>query len=238
MPLKNSLWQQILLSVYVVCFGAGLFQWGHANHSFDSENFTKALSQGVLIGYVYFGFQNKVHQRKGWLHKIHFLVPVALYFMTYQAVLPFLWFWTLLLLQFLLLLTYDHHRIAWRRIPVLKNVLIAFMWFIQLNLIPGLAVSANLLFTPFLIFYLALSIQADIEDIEEDNGKIKTLAAFLGKDTASYLVIFLLTLFAFILGLPWVWIMLVLLVMKREWRLPKGSYDLLLLLLGLYFLLR
>jgi len=238
MRLKNSFWQQILLSVYVICFGAGLFQWAHIHHDFDNQNFTKALFQGVLIGYVYFGFQTKLHQGTGWLQKVHFLVPIALYLMTYKAVLPFLWFWTLLLLQLLLLLTYDNSKVAWRRIPVLKNVLIAAMWFIQLNLIPALAGSANLAFAPFFIFYLALSIQVDIEDIEEDTGKIQTFAALLGKDAASYVVVFLLTLFAFIIGLPWVWIMLGFLVIKREFTLPKRSYDALLFVLGLYFLLR
>jgi hypothetical protein len=45
-------------------------------------------------------------------------------------------------------------------------------------------------------------------------------------------------MFCFLLGLPWVWIMLALLVVRRELRLPKGSYDALLLALGCYFLLQ
>jgi hypothetical protein len=143
----------------------------------------------------------------------------------------------LLLLQFILIVTYEEW-IVWRRIPVLKNLLIAAMWFIQLNVIPGLAGHASLIYIPFFVFYLALSIQVDIEDIAEDAGKIKTLASLLGKETAGYLVIFLLTLFAFLIGLPWVWIMLALIVLQREFNLPKGSYDALLFLLGLYFLLR
>ena len=237
MRLKNSFWQHFLLSIYVICFGAGLFQWGQIHHEFSNQNFTKALFQGVLIGYIYFGFQTKLYQRTGLLHKVHFLVPITLYLMAYQAVLPFLWFWLLLLLQVILLLSYQNV-LNWRKIPGLKNILIAAMWFVQLNLIPGIAGSDNLLFTPFFIFYLALSIQVDIEDIKEDTGNIKTLAALLGKDAASYLVIFLLTLFAFIIGLPWVWIMLALIVIQREFNLPKRSYDSLLFFLGLYFLLR
>jgi 4-hydroxybenzoate polyprenyltransferase len=112
------------------------------------------------------------------------------------------------------------------------------MWFVQLNLIAGLSGNWHLLFLPFFLFYLALSIQADIEDIEADQGKIKTLAGLLGKDSAAYVVLFLLTMFCFLLGLPWVWIMLALLVVRRELRLPKGSYDALLLALGCYFLLQ
>lgn len=237
MPLKNNYWYHLLLALYVTSYSAGLYQWSSILPAYDYENFSKAIGQGILIGIVYFGLQTKYFQNTNWLYKFLFLVPVALYLAAYKSVLPFLWFWSLLMLQVILFLTYEWG-IAWRRIPILKNVLIAAMWFVQLNLIPALAGATNLLFLPFFILYLALSIQVDIEDIEEDKGKIKTLAGLLGKETASYAVIFLLTFFAFLLGLPWVWIMLALIVVYREFRLPKGSYDVLLFLLGLYFLLR
>jgi len=237
MPLKNSFWQHFLLSNYVICFGAGLFQWDSAIEELDGVHFKMALSQGFLIGLTYFAFQHKFFQSESWFKRILYLAPVSLYLVAYQKALPFLWFWLLLMLQVGLLLTYQNGP-KWRKIPGLKNMLIAAMWFIQLHLIPGLAGSVNLLFTPFFIFYLALSIQVDIEDIEEDAGQIKTLAGLLGKNAASYLVIFLLTLFAFIIGLPWVWIMLALIVIQREFTLPKRSYDSLLFFLGLYFLLR
>jgi hypothetical protein len=235
--LKNSLWSYLLLAAYVICFSAGLFSWGSSIAEFENEYLQKAMGQGWLIALVYLGLQTKFYLSTNWLHKLHFLAPVALYLEAYQSALPFLWFWSLLLLQFILIVTYEEW-IVWRRIPVLKNLLIAAMWFIQLNLIPGLAGHASLTFTPFLIFYLALSIQVDIEDIDDDAGKIKTLASLLGKETAGYLVIFLLTLFAFFIGLPWVWIMLALIVLQREFPLPKRSYDALLLVLGAYFLLR
>jgi hypothetical protein len=237
MPLKNSFWSYLLLAAYVICFSAGLFSWGSSIAEFEHEYLQKAMGQGWLIALVYLGLQTKFYLSTNWLHKLHFLAPVALYLEAYQSALPFLWFWSLLLLQFILIVTYEEW-IVWRRIPVLKNLLIAAMWFIQLNLIPGLAGYASLTFTPFLIFYLALSIQVDIEDIDEDAGKIKTLASLLGKETAGYLVIFLLTLFAFFIGLPWVWILLALIVLQREFPLPKRSYDALLLVLGSYFLLR
>lgn len=237
MPLKNSFWSYLLLAAYVICFSAGLFSWGSSVAEFEHDYLQKALGQGWLIALVYLGLQTKFYLNTSWLHKIHFFAPVALYLEAYQSALPFLWFWSLLLLQIILIVTYEEW-IVWRRIPVLKNLLIAAMWFIQLNVIPGLAGHASLIFTPFFIFYLALSIQVDIEDIAEDAGKIKTLASLLGKETAGYLVIFLLTLFAFLIGLPWVWIMLALIVLQREFNLPKGSYDALLFLLGLYFLLR
>ena len=237
MPLKNSFWSYLLLAAYVICFSAGLFSWGSSVAEFQHEYLQKALGQGWLIALVYLGLQTKFYLNTNWLHKIHFLAPVALYLEAYQSALPFLWFWSLLLLQFILIVTYEEW-IVWRRIPVLKNLFIAAMWFIQLNVIPGLAGHASLIYIPFFVFYLALSIQVDIEDIAEDAGKIKTLASLLGKETAVYLVIFLLTLFAFLIGLPWVWIMLALIVLQREFNLPKRSYDALLFLLGLYFLLR
>lgn len=237
MPLKSSFWSYLLLAAYVICYSAGLFSWSSTYPEFDQETLQKAIGQGWLIALVYFGLQTKFYLNSNWLHKIHFLAPLALYLEAFQSALPFLWFWFLLLLQFILIVTYEVG-IVWRRIPVLKNLLIAAMWFIQLNLIPGLAGHESLIFAPFFIFYLALSIQVDIEDIDEDSGKIKTLASLLGKETSGYLVIFLLTLFAFYIGLPWVWIMLALIVLKREFTLPKGSYDSLLFLLGLYFLLR
>ena len=237
MPLKNSFWSYLLLAAYAICFSAGLFSWGSSVDEFQHEYLQKALGQGWLIALVYLGLQTKFYLNTNWLHKIHFLAPVALYLEAYQSALPFLWFWSLLLLQFILIVTYEEW-IVWRRIPVLKNLLIAAMWFIQLNVIPGLAGHASLIYIPFFVFYLALSIQVDIEDIAEDAGKIKTLASLLGKETAGYLVIFLLTLFAFLIGLPWVWIMLALIVLQREFNLPKRSYDALLFLLGLYFLLR
>ncbi|MFM7006064.1 MAG: hypothetical protein ACKOWX_02305 [Flavobacteriales bacterium] len=235
--MKNSFWQHFLLSIYVICLGTGLFRWGHAMQDVDSAHFKMALAQGFLIGMAYYAFQHKFFQSESWFKRIHYLAPVALYLEAYQKALPFLWFWSLLLLQVILLLSYQKV-LNWRKIPGLKNLLIAAMWFVQLNLIPGLAGSGNLLFTPFFIFYLALSIQVDIEDIEEDAGQIKTLAGLLGKETSAYLVIFLLTLFAFIMGLPWVWIMVALIVLQREFHLPKRSYDSLLFFLGLYFLLR
>jgi hypothetical protein len=237
MSLKNSFWSYLLLAAYVICLSAGLFSWGSSTAEFEQEYLQKALGQGWLIALVYLGLQTKFYLNTNWLHKIHFFAPVALYLEAYQAALPYLWFWSLLLLQFILIVTYEEW-IVWRRIPVLKNLLIAAMWFIQLNVIPGLAGHTSLIFIPFFIFYLALSIQVDIEDIDEDAGKIKTLASLLGKETAGYLVIFLLTCFAFFIALPWVWIMLALIVLQREFPLPKRSYDALLFLLGLYFLLR
>lgn len=237
MPLKNSFWSYLLLAAYVICFSAGLFSWSSSFAEFELESLQKAIGQGWLIAIVYLGLQTKIYLNTNWLNKIHFLAPVPFYLQAYQSELPFLWFWLLLLLQFILIVTYENG-IVWRRIPVVKNLLIAAMWFIQLNVIPGLAGHSSLIFAPFFIFYLALSIQVDIEDIDEDAGKIKTLASILGKETAGYLVIFLLTLFAFFMGLPWVWIMLALIVLQREFPLPKRSYDALLFVLGLYFLLR
>jgi hypothetical protein len=237
MLLKNKYWYSLLLTFSVACYSAGLYQWSGNTDIWEHQDFLKAVSHGFIIGLIYFTIGNNHVLESSWLHKIHFLAPVAFYLKAYQSSLPFLWFWSLLLLQFIFLVTYEWG-IAWRRIPIVKNLLIAAMWFVQLNFIPALAGAAGLLYFPFFLFYLALSIQVDIEDIEVDSGKIKTFASLVGRVNAGYVVLFLLTLFSFLIGLPWVWIMIVLIVIQREISLPKNSYDSLLFLLGLYFLLR
>jgi hypothetical protein len=237
MLLKNRIWYHLFLAFSVVCYSNGLYAWSGFSTEFLNDNFPKAVGQGFLIAMAYFAIKDRNFVTANWLHRIHFLAPLALYLEAYQSVLPYLWFWSLLFVQLILVVCYEWG-IAWRKIPVLKNLLIAAMWFIQLNLIPALDGASNLLYFPFFLFYLALSIQGDIEDIAEDAGQIKTLASLLGKENASYLVIFLLTSFSFLLGLPWVWIMVVLIVIQREFKVPKGGYDSLLFLLGLYFLLR
>ena len=148
MPLKSSFWSYLLLAAYVICYSAGLFSWGSTFPEFEQETLQKAIGQGWLIALVYLGLQTKFYLNANWLHKLHFLAPVALYLEAYQSALPFLWFWSLLLLQFILIVTYEEW-IVWRRIPVLKNLLIAAMWFIQLNLIPGLAGHESLIFAQF-----------------------------------------------------------------------------------------
>lgn len=234
MPLKNSLFRNILLALFVSIYSLGLFAYSKGPAALSANQGLQAIANGLLIGQVYFWMQSTAYKR---LQIAVGLLSAIFYLVAHQAVLPYVWFWVLLLLQVLLTAQYERG-LKWRQIPFLKNILIPVMWFVQLNLIAGLSDNWHLLFLPFFLFYLALSIQADIEDIEADQGKIKTLAGLLGKDSAAYVVLFLLTMFCFLLGLPWVWIMLALLVVRRELRLPKGSYDALLLALGCYFLLQ
>jgi hypothetical protein len=234
MPLKNSLFRNVLLALFVAIYCTGLFAYSKGPAALTSNQVLQAIANGLLIGQVYFWMQSTAYKR---LQIAVGLLSAIFYLVAHQAVLPYVWFWVLLLLQVLLMAQYERG-LKWRQIPFLKNILIPVMWFVQLNLIAGLSGNWHLLFLPFFLFYLALSIQADIEDIEADQGKIKTLAGLLGKDSAAYVVLFLLTMFCFLLGLPWVWIMLALLVVRRELRLPKGSYDALLLVLGAYFLLQ
>jgi hypothetical protein len=234
MPLKNSLFRNALLALFVAIYGMGLFAYSNGRAVLTTNQVLQAIANGLLIGQVYFWMQSTTHKR---LQVGVGLLSAIFYFVAHQALLPYVWFWMLLLLQILSTAQYERG-LKWRQIPFLKNFLIPVMWFVQLNLIAGLSGNWHLLFLPFFLFYLALSIQADIEDIEADQGKIKTLAGLLGKESAAYVVLFLLALFCFFMGLPWVWIMLALLVVRRELRLPKGSYDALLLALGVYFLLQ
>lgn len=234
MPLKSSLFRNVLLALFVSIYSLGLFAYSNGHAALTTHQVLQAVVNGLVIGQVYFWMQSTAYKR---LQIAVGLLSAIFYLVAHQAVLPYVWFWVLLLLQVLLTAQYERG-LKWRQIPFLKNILIPVMWFVQLNLIAGLSGNWHLLFLPFFLFYLALSIQADIEDIEADQGKIKTLAGLLGKDSAAYVVLFLLTMFCFLLGLPWVWIMLALLVVRRELRLPKGSYDALLLALGCYFLLQ
>ncbi len=234
MPLKRSLFSNVLLALFVAIYCMGLFAYSNGRAALNTHQVLQAFANGMLIGQVYFWMQSTAHKR---LQVAVGLLSAIFYLVAHQAVLPYVWFWVLLLLQVLFTAQYERG-LKWRQIPFLKNFLIPIMWFVQLNLIGGLSGNWHLLFLPFFLFYLALSIQADIEDIEADQGKIKTLAGLLGKESAAYVVLFLLTLFSFFMSLPWVWIMLVLLVVRRELRLPKGSYDALLLALGVYFLLQ
>lgn len=234
MPLKHSLFRNVLLALFVAIYCMGLFAYSNGRANLTTHQALQAFANGLLIGQVYFWMQSTTHKR---LQVVIGLLSAIFFLVVYQALLPYVWFWVLLLFQVLLTTQYERG-LKWRQVPFLKNLLIPVMWYVQLNLIPGLAGHMHLLFLPFLIFYLALSIQVDIEDIEADKGKIKTLAGLLGRESAAYVVLFLLTLFSFLMGLPWVWIMLVLLVVRRELRLPKGAYDALLLVLGVYFLLQ
>lgn len=234
MPLKSSLFRNMLLALFVAIYSLGLFVYSNGHKALNTHQVLQALVNGLVVGQVYFWMQSVNYKR---IQVALGLLSAVLYLLAYQAILPFLWFWAFLLLQVLLTSQYEKG-LKWRYVPFLKNLLIPALWFVQLNLIPGLSGNWSMLYLPFFIFYLALSIQVDIEDIEADQGKIKTLAGLLGKESAAYVVLFLLTLFSFLMGLPWIWIMLLLLVVRRELRLPKGSYDALLLALGVYFLLR
>jgi hypothetical protein len=234
MPLKISLLRNSLLAVFVASYCLGLYAYSNVRESLGNSHFLAAAINGLLVGQIYFWMQTPLHKR---FQLVFLAVSTIVYIWVYQALVPYVWFWLLLLLQ-LVLATQYKQGIKWRQIPILKNILLPCMWFIQLNFIPAMSESWNLFNLAFLLFYVALSLQADLEDIDEDSGKIATLVGLLGAKQAGYLIVFLFSFTSFLLGLPWVWIMLVLLVMRRELHLPKRSYDTLLLVLGVYFLLR
>jgi hypothetical protein len=234
MPLRNSLLRNSLLAVFVAVYCLGLLVYSNGPKGLTYHQVFAASTNGLLVGQVYFWMQFAQYKR---FQLIFLIFSSALYIWAYQALLPFVWFWLFLLLQLVLASQYERGA-KWRQIPLLKNVLIPCMWFIQLNFIPAMLGSWNLFNAAFLVFYLALSLQADLEDIDEDSGKITTLVGLLGAKQAGFLIVFLFSFASFLLGLPWVWIMLALLVMRRELHLPKRSYDALLLVLGIYFLLR
>lgn len=234
MPLKNSLLRNSLLAIFVAVYCLGLFAYGNGQKGLTNTFVLAAVTNGLVVGQVYFWIQFALYKRYQF---IFLILSSALYIWAYQTLLPYLWFWLFLLLQLILASQYERGA-KWRQIPFLKNFLLPCMWFIQLNFIPAMLGPWSLFNVAFLVFYLALSLQADLEDIDEDSGKITTLVGLLGAKQAGFLIVFLFSFASFLLGLPWVWIMLALLVMRRELHLPKRSYDALLLVLGVYFLLR
>lgn len=231
MHLNKILWRNSLLALFVSVFSLGLF----SSKDWYLERpilICQALSQGLIIGQFYYW----LHERSLKNLQIFLLCLSAIFYLwTYEALWGHLFFWLFLLLLFFAALTYEQF-LNWRRIPYLKNLIIPILWFIFLNIIPGMSgVWANSSVI-WLLFYFALSLQADREDLDQDNGQIKTIAGLLGGQTSGYLVIFLLALCAYLLLLPLAETIILLIIMNREQFFPKRSFDSLLFLLGLYFL--
>lgn len=220
-----------MLAVFVAVYSLGLLvkpqglQW-------DTLLLIKALAQGLLIGQFYFW----LHERPSkYLQIILFSLTGIFYLWAYQGLWSFVFFWILLVFLFLLAFNYENG-LKWRKIPYLKNFLIPVLWFIFLNILPGMSGAFSTSSAIYILFYFALSLQADREDLDQDNGQIKTIAGLLGTRTSGYVVIFILALCAYLLLLPLTETLILLVVMNREQFFPKRSFDSLLLLLGLYFL--
>lgn len=230
MQLRTSLLRNSLLALYVSIFCLGIW--------LQVDSFARvwlfALHQGLTIGVIY----QWMHRSKGsvW-YGLAFLAALGLGLPTYLEQMQLLAFWVLLILMGILVSQYDRG-ITWRRIPIVKSVLLATLWYAFIFFLPILTGSALFLHPGYFILLLALTLQADLEDIQEDQPRIRTIISWIGEKNTAYTVDFFLALSAFLLGLPWIWIMIILLVLRRELRLPKRSYDSLLLFLGLYLLLR
>ncbi len=232
MRFNKLLWRNILLAVYVAVYSLGLISETQAISWSSHLFFMRALAQGLLIGQFYYW----LHQRPSKYWQIILLSLTAIYYLwLYQALWSYVFFWLLLLLLFILALTYEQF-IKWRKTPNLKTFLIPILWFVFLNLIPSMLGSLGSISPLFLVLYFALSLQADREDLDQDKGQIKTIASLLGARTSGYLVIFLIALSAYLFLIPLTETLILLVVMNRERFLPKRSFDSLLLLLGLYFL--
>jgi hypothetical protein len=233
MPLNKILWRNILLGLFVSVFSLGLLA-PQAAFVLPWPVWQQAVAHGLLIGQFYYW----LHERPKPTLQLLLLTLSGLYYLfLYQELWIYLFFWLFLLLLLLLALSYDHY-LKWRRIPYLKSFLIPVLWFLFLNVIPSMAANNGRLNPVFLLFYFALSLQADREDLTQDQGNFKTLAGLLGNKNTGYLVLFLLALCAYLFFLPFVWVMIPLVVMNREQFFPKRSFDSLLFLLGLYFLFR
>lgn len=233
MYFNRIFWRNVLLAVFVAVFSLGLLapQGAFWHRSLILQ---QALVHGLLIGQFYYW----LHQRPAKFWQIFLLSLTAIYYLwLYQALWAYVFFWILLLLLFFLALTYEQF-IKWRKVPYLKTFLIPILWFVFLNLIPSILGSIGSISPLFLVLYFALSLQADREDLDQDNGQIKTIAGLLGARTSGYVVIFLISLSAYLLLIPLTETLILLVIMNREQFFPKRSFDSLLFLLGLYFLFR
>lgn len=233
MHFNRIFWRNVLLAVFVAVYSLGLLapQGAFWHRSLIVQ---QALVHGLLIGQFYYW----LHERPKPSLQLLLLTLSGLYYLfLYQGLWIYVFFWLILLLLFLLALSYDQY-LKWRRIPYLKSFLIPVLWFVFLNLIPSMAENNGLLNPVFLLFYFALSLQADREDLLQDQGNFKTLAALIGQKNTGYVVLFLLALCAYLFFLPFALILIPLVVMNREQFFPKRSFDSLLFLLGLYFLFR
>ncbi|MFM6946485.1 MAG: hypothetical protein ACKOWW_05050 [Flavobacteriales bacterium] len=232
MRFNKLLWRNILLAVFVAVYSLGLLSENQAISWSSHLFFMRSIAQGLLIGQFYYW----LHERPSKFLQIILLGLTGIFYLwAYQVLWSFVFFWLLLLFIFLLAFHYENG-LKWRKIPYLKNFLIPVLWFIFLNIIPGMSGASLTSSAIYIFFYFALGLQADREDLDQDNGQIKTIAGFLGTKTSGYVVIFLLALSAYLLLLPLTETLILLVVMNREQFFPKRSFDSLLLLLGLYFL--
>jgi len=233
MHFDRIFWRNALLAVFVAVFSLGLLapQGFFGLHSFIIQ---LALVHGLFLGQFYYW----LHQRPAKFWQIFFMSMTAIYYLwLYHALWSYVFFWVLLSLLIVLALSYNTG-LRWRTIPYLKTFLIPVLWFFFLNVIPTMLGSVGSMSPFFFIFYFALSLQADREDLALDEGKIITLAGKLGYKTTGFVVVFLLALCAYMFLIPLLWAMIPLVIMNREQFFPKRSFDSLLFLLGLYFLFR
>ena len=232
MRFNKLLWRNVLLAVFVAVYSLGLLSQTQGIAWSSQLFFMQAIAQGLLIGQFYYWLHERPSKS---LQIILFSLTGIFYLWTYQVLWSFVFFWLLLLLLCLLALNYENG-LKWRKIPYLKNFLIPVLWFIFLNIIPGISGALPTSSSIYILFYFALSLQADREDLDQDHGQIKTIAGLLGTKTSGYVVIFMLALCAYLLLLPLTETLILLVVMNREQFFPKRSFDSLLFLLGLYFL--
>lgn len=234
MHFNKLLLRNILLAVFVAVYSLGLISQTQGIAWSSQLFFMQAMAQGLLIGQFYYWLHERPSKS---LQIILFSLTGIFYLWAFQGLWSFVFFWLILLLLSLLAFNYENG-LKWRKIPYLKNFLIPVLWFIFLNIIPGISGAFPTSSSIYILFYFALSLQADREDLYQDDGQIKTIAGLLGTKTSGYVVIFMLALSAYLLLLPLTETLILLVVMNREQFFPKRSFDSLLFLLGLYFLFR
>jgi hypothetical protein len=88
-----------------------------------------------------------------------------------------------------------YHAFSFRKIPLVKNLLIALVWTLVAVYVPN---GSNLVL-PFFLIFLSLSIQSDIKDLERDD--FSTFAKILGRKASIVVVNFLIVVSLLIFNL-------------------------------------
>ena len=74
----------------------GLFAYSNGRAALNTNQALQAIANGLLIGQVYFWMQSTSQKR---LQVVVGLLSAIFYLVAHQAVLPYVWFWVLLLVR-------------------------------------------------------------------------------------------------------------------------------------------
>lgn len=181
--ISSSLKSNVLLSIFAFVFSLGIL-------STTNWPFAALFSVSIFASYQWL-----LERKNHWSYIVLAGVTSVLYAILLS---PFSWTFAAYTCLAFLVLTYEKG-LKWRKIPFLKPILISVCWFTLGIAIPKYALYGQLLSKDFLqlILFFVLALVEDLEDMQKDQGHIKTIPLFLSKGATEVLiVIFLVSYFA------------------------------------------